>query len=927
MNRTPQSQLTHELRERVLASGARTSEQVAAMTRSDLIAYISASEKLPNESKDANGRTEVPVPAGSTGPGAFMDSPLLPPSRFPYPRFATVTLAVNPPPTSVTASPRLSLATPTGSNSALGASAQPNPLLSAVTPIPPPSDVSGDTQSISQAQFPARSSSTNPVSESLANMEPVFVSVAVAPSPPTVDQFLRAKNATANHAADLPHSPKIPNANAGSGDKLPHELLLESEKGKNAIPYNPWSNSLKKTPLANRISQRNQSTRTPAFAAQIDEMPQVLQDNIEAAEIGDSDSMYTIGKAYLEGSGGLDRDVGWAMTWLRESANRDNPDAMFLLGKAYQDGRVRKWESSRKYFRAGKNEEEALLYDRAVSADWFLRAAELGHAESMVHIGKAYEHGVGVRQNPKQAFIWYKASATRGFPRAHNLLGYCYWKGFGVPKDLVEACRWYRRAAELGLPEGQANLGLAFAYGWAGFKDRTEAAHWFWAAASYGGDSKSAYELASLIEKGNGVQKDLGKSFGWYMCAAEAGYVKAMEKLARYFLDGVYCPQDKVEAAKWLRRAVDADSVYAMLTLGHMHEKGEGDYQIAFTYFQQAAERGDPKGRLYVAQYLETGRAIKKDLLQAIAIYKRLIRDFPSAAFEAYYHLGVCYEYGKGVPQDLIQAFNNYQLAYSECMPAATALGCVLLTGLPPMIQKDVEKARSLFDFAAVRGEPAAMYRLGLLWQTSGPKGTPADPSKAIHWFRSSASRNYAPAMSKLGSIYIEEAQNRHMIEEGVLYVTGAAEMGDVDAMDLLSRLYARGVEVDANGSLVRAAESTGSRLGLFKSREDNSGGGGGSKFFGKLKSAVLPNSSTGSSVGAVAVAASEVASVSTVNMDSGPQIILRKDLQESNLWKSKAAQRRKDKEVLDQAIAKAGKRRAPIEDSLVDAVDRLKIR
>ncbi|KAI8838037.1 hypothetical protein BJ741DRAFT_532062 [Chytriomyces cf. hyalinus JEL632] len=572
--------------------------------------------------------------------------------------------------------------------------------------------------------------------------------------------------------------------------------------------------------------------------------PQVLQDNIEAAEIGDSDSMYTIGKAYLEGSGGLDRDIGWAMTWLRESANRDNPDAMFLLGKAYQDGRVRKWEV-------------------AVSADWYLRAAELGHAESMVHIGKAYEHGVGVRQNPKQAFIWYKASATRGFPRAHNLLGYCYWKGFGVPKDLVEACRWYRRAAELGLPEGQANLGLAFAYGWAGFKDRTEAAHWFWAAASYGGDSKSAYELASLIEKGNGVQKDLAKSFGWYMCAAEAGYVKAMEKLARYFLDGVYCPQ-------------------------------------------------------------ETGRGIKKDLLQAIAIYKRLIRDFPSASFEAYYHLGLCYEYGKGVPQDLIQAFNYYQLAYSECMPAATALGCVLLTGLPPMIQKDVEKARSLFDFAAVRGEPAAMYRLGLLWLTSGPKGTPADPSKASHWFRSSASRNYAPAMSKLGSIYIEEAQNRHMIEEGVLYVTGAAEMGDVDAMDLLSRLYARGVEVDANGSLVRAAESTGSRLGLFKSREDNSGGGG-SKFFGKLKSAVLPNSSTGSSVGAVA--ASEVASVSTVNMDSGPQIILRKDLQESNQWKSKAAQRRKDKEVLDQAIAKAGKRRAPIEDSLVDAVDRLKIR
>ncbi|KAI8622738.1 hypothetical protein BC830DRAFT_1087561 [Chytriomyces sp. MP71] len=919
----PRKMLTCDLRERLLASGRTTASEVAGMRRGMLLKLIGAAE-------------DTPTAAGM--------NPLTEASRFPYPRFATTSVPVTPPPQPVVIS---------GPNY-LGASTPPPAATSPVPAVPLPANTANAASPVSTTQpqlerderapadFPPRSTSITSGPVSATEVAPptteaavIFATVAIAPQPPSPDVFLRARAAHTMEAANAnPGSPKNLNEDDAADPvaKLPHEMLLDTEKGKALIDYNPWTASSAAKPfLTNRFlhQQRMQSIRPGSLAAILDQLPQVLQQNVEAAEIGDSDSMYLIGKSYLEGTGGLDKNVGWALTWLNEAAIRDHPDALLLLGKMYSDSTVRKWEVKRRIIRVGKNEDESYHFDLALAADFYLRAAEQGDLEAMFKLGKAYENGAGVPKSERNAYEWYYASAVKGFARAQNIIGWCYWKGFGVPKDMVEACRWYRRAAEQGLVEGQANLGLAYSYGWAGVKDPVEAAHWFWAAAVTGGDSKSAYELAALIEKGKGLQADLGKAFGWYMCAAEAGYSKAMEKLARMFLDGLFCPVDKSEAARWYHRAIDAGSTNAMLVLGQMYAKGDGvvlDHQMAFNLFSQAAERGDAKAKLLVAEYLETGKGTKRDLPRAIKLYSELIQDSPSGAHEAYYHLGTCYEFGKGVPQDMTKAFNYYQIAYQVHGPAATALGRIFQVGISPLVQRNTEKAILLFEHAANRGDHVAMYHLGatyLTWgQSSISEKSAMDIQKATGFFRRAVQANYAPAMQRLGALYLSDPKDQHQIEEGVYLVSAAADMGDAEAMDLLAKLYTRGVDVDANGSLIKPSESVG-RLSIFKSSSENSvnGSSGGSRFnLGKFRIGG-GNNSNGNSQQQLT---SDTASVST-SFD-GAQNILVRDANLSSQWKAKAAAKRREKENLDQAILKAAKKRVPVEDIYVDAIDKFKI-
>ncbi|KAJ3013607.1 UNVERIFIED_CONTAM: hypothetical protein HDU68_000624 [Siphonaria sp. JEL0065] len=773
---------------------------------------------------------------------------------------------------------------------------------------------------------------------------PVLPLPPVAPSP---ESFARAvlkdrdRNNDNNEAA-----PAIVTTNNTLQRQLPHELLRESDKGKTRISYNPW------TAVSQASMQRKRSTSHPPG------LPQVLQQNLEAAEIGDSDSMFAIGKAYIEGIGGLDKHIGWGTTWLQAAAFRDSSEAMVLLGKTYLEGQIGRWELKRKIRRASRGETEISTFDLTTAFDWFTRAAYAGDLDGMVQLGKCYENGFGTAVNPVKAFEWYHLAATKGSAKAQNLTGCLYWKGFGVPKDTMEACRWYRKAAEAGLAEGQANLGLAYNNGWSGgLKDRTEAAHWFWAAAVTGNDATSAFELGFLIERGSGVQRDPSKAFGWFLCAAEGGHVKGMERVARYLVDGMGVRMDKGEGFKWYQRAIENGSIHALVRVALMYERGEHvaqDYPKAFILFSQAADKGNIKARFHVGvcyvgfklflmstyspTLQENGWGVAKNTGTAVATYKSLIsahKDDPSISappFDCYYRLGRCYELGKGIPQDYVEAYNLYEQSYRDYPPSCTALAKFFQTGLGNVVNRDANKAFQLYEHAAARGDIIAAFQVGAVYASraavaaSGSAATPSTASDiaaenmniAVKYFRNAASYSYPPAMFRLGSLFLGDPKSTSQIEEGVQLIFEAARLGDVDAMDLLSKLYARGVEVDAAGQLVKPTES---RISLFSSKSSSSDGiasrfsltGRASAVSSGNKSAVLPTPP-------------EPANGSNGSIPAAGFVILAKDAVQSNRWKQEAAAVRKEKDALDTAIAKAGRKKVPVADSFTDALDKLKI-
>ncbi len=114
---------------------------------------------------------------------------------------------------------------------------------------------------------------------------------------------------------------------------------------------------------------------------------------------------------------------------VRKSAEAGDPEAQFRLG-------------------------EALLLDPAHTPEnskdavrWLKTAAENGHTEAMIYLGRLSRTGVGVLQDFDLSAKWIRTAARRGHPEGMLELGRLYRDGIGVDKDLILAYAWFNRAS------------------------------------------------------------------------------------------------------------------------------------------------------------------------------------------------------------------------------------------------------------------------------------------------------------------------------------------------------------------------------------------------------------------------------------------------------------------------------------------------
>ena len=103
--------------------------------------------------------------------------------------------------------------------------------------------------------------------------------------------------------------------------------------------------------------------------------------------------------------------------------------------------------------------------DPALAFEGFRKAAQMGHAQAMYHMGICYENGFGVGKDLKRSFEWYEAAALQGDARAQTEVGYFFRYGIGIAQDHAKAVEWYTRAAEGGHAVAQYNLGLKYLTG------------------------------------------------------------------------------------------------------------------------------------------------------------------------------------------------------------------------------------------------------------------------------------------------------------------------------------------------------------------------------------------------------------------------------------------------------------------------------
>ncbi len=161
-----------------------------------------------------------------------------------------------------------------------------------------------------------------------------------------------------------------------------------------------------------------------------------------------------------------------------------------------------------------------LLFIRSwpkIRIPYLRRYAGRGHSLAQYRLGEAYATGLGVEQDPEQAFYWFKKASDR----------------MDQPDDPVrytQAVAMICNEAKNGTVEAQFTLALMYLYGDGVPQDGEQAASWFREAATQG-DADSQCCLGIMYYKGEKVRRDAVEAIYWIKKAAEQGHVKAQELL------------------------------------------------------------------------------------------------------------------------------------------------------------------------------------------------------------------------------------------------------------------------------------------------------------------------------------------------------------------------------------------------------------
>jgi TPR repeat protein len=268
------------------------------------------------------------------------------------------------------------------------------------------------------------------------------------------------------------------------------------------------------------------------------------------AEAGDSTAQSALGKAYQDGNGVPQNDA-MALKWFRKAADQGDAAAENNLGVMYRMG-------------------SGVERDKEEAVRWYLKAAKQSNAKAMFNLGAAYYNGDGVGVDDVASFAWFLLAQEAGDPAADEAVrralsekeappieayvkvGKMYEAGDELSNNPGEALKWFRKAADAGDAETSVKVAkLLLAPGRPpSQEDYAEARKRCEDAAQK--NSSGAYCLALIYRRGIGVAKDPVESTKWLNRAAELGLARAVLELGEAYWKGDGVKPDPVAAYTWI---------------------------------------------------------------------------------------------------------------------------------------------------------------------------------------------------------------------------------------------------------------------------------------------------------------------------------------------------------------------------------------
>lgn len=425
-----------------------------------------------------------------------------------------------------------------------------------------------------------------------------------------------------------------------------------------------------------------------------------------------------------------------------------NPFLQHLLGEMYLNGISVSisQEKAQKYFESALDR-----FERDIDE---IPAPEKGKFDIRRYvayrIGKQYDRGWGIEEDPEIAAEWYERS---GQDYAKYALGKLYYEGRGVEQD-------YEKAFKL-----------------------------FCSAKS----PFAKLECAKMTEKGLGTEQAAEEAERYYK-EAFAGFLKAEDKEADALFEyqlgsmlyfGKGCEQNTEEAVQYLREAVKQKNIPAILLLSNIYVN-EGisaeDMPQLIEALEELAESGNVNaqytlGKIYTSDWefydLEKG-----------------VRSFEAAAEQgeewAQYQLGRLYIDPDLEIYDLEKGLQYLGAAAEQGNEwAEYRLGKLYLD--PALNIYDVEKGIQYLEASAGQGNEWAGYALAKEYLDKSSAAY--DPKKGMEYLSGLAEKGNEWAQVKMGFEYIKGEHVGQDISKAREWFGKAAGQGNETAQSMLNDL------------------------------------------------------------------------------------------------------------------------------------------
>ena len=233
----------------------------------------------------------------------------------------------------------------------------------------------------------------------------------------------------------------------------------------------------------------------------------------KAAELGNVDALYGLGKLYLrkdlEGY-----DPAKATEYLEDAAKQGHSYAQYLLGKLL--------------LRGGD-----IPQDLEAATQCLEKSAEQDNQYAQYLLGNALLRGDGVAADPKRAVELLERSIEQGNLYAAYFLGKAYLSGEAIPQDIGRAIQLLTDAAQRDMDSAMYALAKLYLADELVPMDKEKALHWLKKAVAL--DNQYAqYQLGKILLFGQGIDRDIEAGKHLLQCSAAQGNEYAQRILNNY---------------------------------------------------------------------------------------------------------------------------------------------------------------------------------------------------------------------------------------------------------------------------------------------------------------------------------------------------------------------------------------------------------